>query len=1118
MPDDVVGSARIRIEPDFTGFDAALEAGVAQAADQAAEAIVTAFRAAAQSSAAELSEIGQAGFVDVTATADTAAQDLEAAFAAAASEADAALGTIGSGAGEQIAAEFTGTGEEIAATLGAGATEADAALSGIGAGAGEEVVAEFSGAGDAIAAEFSGVGDTIASDVGSGTSQATSSLSELESTGSGVADNLGSAFEGLGGIIAAAAGAFALGSFFNMAERIQSIAGVTTTLLETTGNVAGITADEIVGLGDSIEGLTGIESELVQEASNVLLTFKNVRNEVGEGNDIFNRAIRAGSDLSAVLGGDMSGSALQLGKALQDPIKGLTVLGRAGVTFTEDQKALVRSLVEEGDLLSAQKVILDELEGQVGGAAAASVKATDQIRNAIGRVTDEIGAGLLPAADDLARRLPAIVDDLVPVGTELGEALGSGALLAVDALLALTPLLGVTTDLLVLLLPILETAVGVIDAIPDPVLNVAASVFLVNKALAATRLAIAASGLLGLGGVLARVAVPAGAVSGAFTGAATASVGLRGGLSALIAGLNPVTVGIAGVAASVVLYNKVIGDAEDEGKAFAQSVRDGFDPATASLDELVQASADLDTKIGDLQGSVDDSFWGRNTVNRDFNAALNEGVEGLQAFQVEIDAAIVEQRRMEVEAKFGAVADELVGVADAMAFVRSESSASASAISELRHTGDLSAETFLGVATALGDAALSEEAMAEAARLLGTDVETLTAFITNVNEALTGFIDTALTGLPEIAGAFRDSNDDAKVSAREFITGLNEDALELATFFGDIKTITEAGFAEVAGTLAEQGADVAGAATHELAEAARKGNVELLLRTQEGLNARDTAIANSTDYLERVLGPEFVLANGTVAREATEAFGANFDPAEQVRIAGELAASGLDEQGQRIAAIAATQGSRAAREFGAGLNMDDAAIAAAVAAGEAIRANAPTEAARTAGDETGAAFGDGMIYGIRRKELEAAFAAQGLVGAALIAARKLAGINSPSTVWAEMGAFMGEGLALGLEESGRQVVAVAEEIVRAAAAAASEVPIIPRVSLDAPALVTAAAAASASTAASSGLSAFGAFGGDSGGGVTIDARDWHVEGPDPLATAEAVIARLRAEVFLQRRS
>lgn len=1117
MPDDVVGSARIVIEPDFAGFDAALEAGVTQAADQAAEAIVSAFRAAAQTSADELSQIGQAGFVDVTATADTAATDLEAAFAAAASEADAALGTIGSGAGEQIAAEFATTGDEIAATLGAGASEADAALSGIGAGAGEEVVSEFTGAGDAIAAEFVGVGDTIASEVSAGTGQANASLTELEGTGSGVADSLGDAFEGLGGIIAAAAGAFALGSFFAAAERIDSIAGVTTTLLETTGNVAGITADEIVGLGDSIEGLTGIESELVQEASNVLLTFKNVRNEVGEGNDIFNRAIRAGSDLSAVLGGEMSGSALQLGKALQDPIKGLTVLGRAGVTFTEDQKALVKSLVEQGDLLSAQKVILEELEGQVGGAAAASVKATDQIRNAIGRVTDEIGAGLLPAADELAERLPAIIDDLVPVGVELGEALGAGALVAVDALLALTPLLGVTTDLLVLLLPVLETAVDLIDAIPDPVLQVAASVFLVNKALAATRIAIGASGLLGLGGLLAKVAVPAGAVSGAFTGAAAAGVGLRAGIPALIAGLNPLTVAVAGAASSVLLYNKVIGDAEAEGRAFAQSVRASFDPATASLSELVAASADLDDKIVQLQGDVDDSFWGRNTVNRDFNAALNEGIEGLQEFQAEIDAAIVEQRRLEAEGRFGALADQYVGLADAVSVVRGESREAVDAIEAVRHSGEVTDDVLFGLATTLGDAALSEEAMASAARLLGTDVESLTGFIEGVNGALDTFISTALQGLPDIAGAFRDSNEDAQVSAREFIQGLNEDALELATFFGDIRTITEAGFAEVAGVLAEQGAEIAGTATHELAEAARKGNVELLLRTQEGLNARNREIANATDFVENRLGPDFVEANGTIAREALEAFGENFTLEDEVRLAAGLAATTLDVEGQRVAAVAATKGAVAAQQFGLGLNLEQEAIDAAIAAGVAIT-HTDSTIWTEAGVALGLAFGDGVVNGLRFSFADIESEAERMVNRAEIVARQAAQAQSPSRLFMRLGEDMGAGVVVGLDEAGKEVVRAAERIVRDAASAVAAVPIIPTVSPADASLVAAAAPPSTRSTSSFGGASLGAFGVGGEGGVTIDARDWHVEAPDPLAAAEAVVARLRAEVFLQRRS
>ena len=93
-------------------------------------------------------------------------------------------------------------------------------------------------------------------------------------------------------------------------------------------------------------------------AENLLLTFTNVRNEAGKGNDIFNQTVRLGTDMSVALGVDAKAAAMQLGKALNDPINGVTRLTRAGVTFTEQQKKQIKALQESGDILGAQKVIL----------------------------------------------------------------------------------------------------------------------------------------------------------------------------------------------------------------------------------------------------------------------------------------------------------------------------------------------------------------------------------------------------------------------------------------------------------------------------------------------------------------------------------------------------------------------------------------------------------------------------------------------------------------------------------------------------------------------------------------------------------------------------------------
>jgi len=161
------------------------------------------------------------------------------------------------------------------------------------------------------------------------------------------------------------------------------------SVIEATGNAAGITAEEMFEMAAGLQEITTEGDEVIIAGQAILATFKNVR---GEG---FERATAAALDMSEVMGQDLNSSIVQIGKALNDPITGMTALSRVGVTFTEDQKATVKVLQESGDLMAAQGVILAELEGQFGGAAAAArdtfaggVKAAG---NAFGDLQEEIG-------------------------------------------------------------------------------------------------------------------------------------------------------------------------------------------------------------------------------------------------------------------------------------------------------------------------------------------------------------------------------------------------------------------------------------------------------------------------------------------------------------------------------------------------------------------------------------------------------------------------------------------------------------------------------------------------------------------------------------------------------
>ena len=196
--------------------------------------------------------------------------------------------------------------------------------------------------------------------------------------------------------------------FVSAAYESQKVMKQTEAIIKATGEAAGMTAKEVGNLATTLSNKTGIDDEQIQTSLNMLLTFKKVRNEAGKGNDVFNRAAGLMLDLGSVFGSTDS-AAMQLGKALSDPVKGISALRRAGIDFTESQKEQIKSLAESGKTLEAQKIILAEVESQVGGTAAASATAMDRMKVAIGNTEEALGTLLLPAVEGFANLMTSKV-------------------------------------------------------------------------------------------------------------------------------------------------------------------------------------------------------------------------------------------------------------------------------------------------------------------------------------------------------------------------------------------------------------------------------------------------------------------------------------------------------------------------------------------------------------------------------------------------------------------------------------------------------------------------------------------------------------------------------------
>lgn len=217
-----------------------------------------------------------------------------------------------------------------------------------------------------------------------------------------------------------------LGDSLDEGREAQKVSALVANAIKATGGAANVTAKQVDRLATSISKKTGIDDEQIAMASSLILTFKNVANEGRGVNAIFDRATSAAVDLSAAGFGSVDSAAKQLGKALQDPVKGVTALGRAGVTFSEQQKTQIKQFVETGNLLKAQKLILAEVNSQVGGAAAATATESAKAAVAAGNLKEQIGTALIPVVDSLANTFTTKVAPAIS-GFVTGMTTGTGA-------------------------------------------------------------------------------------------------------------------------------------------------------------------------------------------------------------------------------------------------------------------------------------------------------------------------------------------------------------------------------------------------------------------------------------------------------------------------------------------------------------------------------------------------------------------------------------------------------------------------------------------------------------------------------------------------------------------
>ncbi len=214
----------------------------------------------------------------------------------------------------------------------------------------------------------------------------------------------------LAGTVAFGAISYAMKDAIDSANESAKVQAQLQAVLKSTGNAAGLFAEDINDQSAALQKLTTYNDEAIGSMQNTLLTFTNIKGAV------FQETVPAILDLATAMGTDLNGAAIQVGKALNDPVQGISALTRVGVTFSDAQKAVIENLVKTGQTAKAQQVIIAELNKEFGGSAAAQAKTfagqMQQLANRFDDIKEKVGGALIPIITNLLAKVTPIIEKI----------------------------------------------------------------------------------------------------------------------------------------------------------------------------------------------------------------------------------------------------------------------------------------------------------------------------------------------------------------------------------------------------------------------------------------------------------------------------------------------------------------------------------------------------------------------------------------------------------------------------------------------------------------------------------------------------------------------------------
>jgi len=147
------------------------------------------------------------------------------------------------------------------------------------------------------------------------------------------------------------------------AAQVQIAAG-----LKSTGDASGETMNSLMALATQQEKTTDFSKAQVLSAESLGLTYTNI------GKTVFPQTVVAAENISQKFGVALPNAMKIVGKAMEDPAKGMAKLQRYIGTLNTAQTDQIKSMEASGNTVGAQTALLQDLADKTGGSATAATE------------------------------------------------------------------------------------------------------------------------------------------------------------------------------------------------------------------------------------------------------------------------------------------------------------------------------------------------------------------------------------------------------------------------------------------------------------------------------------------------------------------------------------------------------------------------------------------------------------------------------------------------------------------------------------------------------------------------------------------------------------------------